>query len=78
MKGYLILFMLFFLTIGHLYGAPQGRKVIKFEAIKIKGEIQKPEAIFFLSRARFTYQTLKLDISFLKKIKEGVYKKGVF
>lgn len=49
-----------------------------FEEIKIEGRIQKPEAMYFLQRARFRYEMLNLEISFIGNIKEAVFKKDAF
>jgi len=53
-------------------------KGLVLEDIDIEGKIQKPEAIYFLSRARFNYKSLNLDISFIKKVKEAVHKDSAF
>ncbi|HNW81379.1 MAG TPA: hypothetical protein PKG52_00655 [bacterium] len=40
---------------------------------KIKGTIQRPEVSHFLSRAKFTYRTLELDVTFTEKVEEALY-----
>ncbi|MFO7736692.1 MAG: hypothetical protein R6W70_10840 [bacterium] len=49
-----------------------------FEEIKIEGRIQKPEAMYFLQRARFRYEMLNLEMSFIGNIKEAIFKKDAF
>ena len=73
-----LIFLLFTVILFSIvYGAPK-RKVIVLKAMEIKGQIQKPEAIYFLSRARFDYKSLDLNISFMKKVKESVFKESAF
>ena len=43
-----------------------------FKAIEIKGTIQKPEAMLFLSRAKFKYKMLDLQIDLKSKVKKAV------
>lgn len=40
---------------------------------KIKGTIQRPEVSHFLSRAKFTYRTLELDVTFTEKVEKALY-----
>ena len=54
------------------------KKGIVLEEIKIEGTIQKPEAMYFLSRARFTYRTLDLNVSFKKKVEKALYTEDAF
>jgi hypothetical protein len=54
------------------------KKGIVLEEIKIEGTIQKPEAMYFLSRARFTYRTLDLSVSFKKKVEKALYTEDAF
>lgn len=58
--------------------AASKRKSIVFKEIEIKGVIQKPEAIYFLSRARFNYKSLDLNMSFVDKVKKAVYIDNAF
>lgn len=51
----------------------QKRKGIVLEEIKIEGTIQKPEVMQFLSRAKFTYRTLELDVTFTEKVEKALY-----
>jgi len=54
------------------------KKGIVLDEIKIEGTIQKPEAMYFLSRARFTYRTLDLNVSFKKKVEKALYTEDAF
>ena len=54
------------------------KKGIVLEEIKIEGTIQKPEAMYFLSRARFTYRTLDLNVSFKEKVEKALYTEDAF
>jgi len=62
------------------FAAPQQQKPRRFvfQEIEIKGKIQKPEAMYFLSRARFTYRTLDLQVSFVPKVQEAVFSEDAF
>lgn len=51
----------------------QKRRGIVLEEIKIEGTIQKPEVMHFLSRAKFTYRTLELDVTFTEKVEKALY-----
>ena len=68
------------LTVAAASAAPQPRrsKSFVFQEIEIKGKIQKPEAMYFLSRARFTYRTLDLQVSFVPKVREAVFSEDAF
>ncbi len=61
----------FLLTSGHLW-AKAGRKVIRLEAIKVEGRIQKPEAFYILQRSNLNFEALKLEESFIPKIVDSV------
>ncbi len=68
------------LTTGVLMAGPQqGRpKTFVFQEIEIKGKIQKPEAMYFLSRAKFVYRTLDLQVDFVPKVREAVFSEDAF
>ncbi len=71
--------LLFVFGTGEVYAAPPAkRKAFVFKEIEIKGKIQKPEAMYFLSRARFNYKMLDLNVSFLPKVEEAVFKESAF
>ncbi len=72
-----------FVLIGAENSVPSGagvkkKKTIVFKEMKVKGTIQKPEAIYILSRARFNYQTFDLNISFVSNIKEVIKDGDIF
>ncbi len=75
-----IVIMLFLLVAVALVAAPQTRrtKSFVFQEIEIKGKIQKPEAMYFLSRAKFVYRTLDLQVNFVPKVKEAVFSEDAF
>lgn len=45
-----------------------GRKVIRLEAIKVEGRIQKPQAFYILQRSNLNFESLDLKQSFVPKI----------
>ena len=61
---------------GYLF-SQRGRGIV-LEEIEIKGKIQKPEAMYFLSRSRFDYRTLDLDISFVEKVEKALHLEDAF
>ena len=58
--------------------AQRRKKPLVLEELKIEGTIQKPEVMTILSRARFTYRTLELDISFVKKVEKAIHTDEAF
>lgn len=48
------------------------RKVIKLEALKVEGRIQKPQAFYILQRSNLSFDGLDLKESFLPKIHQAV------
>ncbi len=50
------------------------RKVIRLEAIKVEGRIQKPQAFYILQRSNLNFEGLELKQSFIPKIVESVKK----
>jgi hypothetical protein len=50
------------------------RKVIRLEAIKVEGRIQKPQAFYILQRSNLNFEGLDLKQSFIPKIIESVEK----
>jgi hypothetical protein len=50
------------------------RKVIRLEAIKVEGRIQKPQAFYILQRSNLNFEGLELKRSFLPKIVKSVEK----
>lgn len=53
--------------------AQKKRQPLVLEELKIEGTIQKPEVMTILSRARFTYRTLELDVSFMEKVEKAIH-----
>lgn len=49
-----------------------GRKVIRLEAIKVEGRIQKPQAFYILQRSNLNFEGLELKQSFVPKIIQSV------
>ena len=56
-------------------GQSGGRKVIRLEAIKVEGRIQKPQAFYILQRSNLNFEGLELKQSFIPKILSSVAKK---
>ena len=52
--------------------AQSRRKVIRLEAIKVEGRIQKPQAFYILQRSNLNFAGLELRQSFLPKIVKSV------
>ena len=50
------------------------RKVIRLEAIKVEGRIQKPQAFYILPRSNLNFEGLELRQSFIRKIVRSVDK----
>lgn len=48
------------------------RKVIRLEAIKVEGRIQKPQAFYILQRSHLNFGGLALQQSFIPKIIKSV------
>lgn len=49
-----------------------GRKVIRLEAIKVEGRIQKPQAFYILQRSNLNFEGLDLKQSFVPKILKSI------
>ncbi|MBC7794658.1 MAG: hypothetical protein H7Z43_13220 [Clostridia bacterium] len=52
----------------------QERKIIRLEAIKVEGRIEKPQAFYILQRSNLNFEGLELKQSFIPKIVESVQK----
>ena len=48
--------------------------MIRLEAIKVEGRIQKPQAFYILQRSNLNFEGLELKQSFIPKIIESVKK----
>lgn len=77
-KKYLLFCILISLLFLPIQSVVAQKKGIVLDEIKIEGTIQKPEAMYFLSRARFTYRTLDLNVSFKKKVEKALYTEDAF
>jgi hypothetical protein len=49
-----------------------GKKVIRLEAIKVEGRIQKPQAFYILQRSNLNFEGLELKQSFIPKIIQSI------
>ncbi|MEK7704192.1 MAG: hypothetical protein AAB426_04480 [Myxococcota bacterium] len=50
----------------------RARKVIRLEAIKVEGRIQKPQAFYILQRSNLNFEGLDLKQSFVPKILKSI------
>lgn len=53
-------------------GPGAGKKVLRLEAVKVEGRIQKPQAFFILQRSAVTFEGAELKQSFVRKIIKSV------
>lgn len=51
------------------------KKVIRLEALKVEGRIQKPQAFYILQRSNLNFQGLELKESFLPKLYRSIEEK---
>ena len=51
------------------------RKVIRLDAIKVEGRIQKPQAFYVLQRSNLNFEGLELKRSFISTIIESIEEK---
>ncbi len=49
-----------------------GRKVIRLEAIKVEGRIQKPQAFYILQRSSLNFEEIDVKRSFLPKVLKSI------
>lgn len=81
MKKIVVVFAVFVCALAFLFPSSveaQRKKTIVIEEIKIEGTIQKPEVMTFLSRARFTYRSLELNVSFINRVEEVILSEDAF
>jgi hypothetical protein len=52
----------------------QGKNVIRLEAIKVEGRIQKPQAFYILQRSTLNFENLELKQSFIPKVLKSIDK----
>ena len=71
-KGNFVMFFIVMLIASLLFSFNVEAKTIVIEEIKIEGTIQKPEVMTFLSRAKFSYRSLDLNVSFLDEVEKAV------
>ena len=71
-KGKFVMLCVFALIASLLFSFNVEAKTIVIEEIQIEGTIQKPEVMTFLSRAKFSYRSLDLDVSFLEEVEKAV------
>jgi len=71
-KGNFVMLFVFTLIASLLFSFNVEAKTIVIEEIQIEGTIQKPEVMTFLSRAKFSYRSLDLDVSFLEEVEKAV------
>jgi hypothetical protein len=55
-----------------LWAAVPPKRVIRLDAMKVEGRIQKPQAFYILQRRNLDFEALKLKRSFLPKILESI------
>ncbi|MBI5511206.1 MAG: hypothetical protein HY903_20795 [Deltaproteobacteria bacterium] len=60
------------LTWAEVVLAQAKRKIIRLEAIKVEGRIQKPQAFYILQRSNLNFEGLELKQSFIPKIVETI------
>ena len=71
-KGKLVMLFICALIASLLFSFNVEAKTIVIEEIQIEGTIQKPEVMTFLSRAKFSYRSLDLNVSFLDEVEKAV------
>ena len=71
-KDKFVMVFVFALIASLLFSFNVEAKTIVIEEIQIEGTIQKPEVMTFLSRAKFSYRSLDLDVSFLEEVEKAV------
>jgi hypothetical protein len=71
-KGNFVMLFICALIASLLFSFNVEAKTIVIEEIQIEGTIQKPEVMTFLSRAKFSYRSLDLDVSFLEEVEKAV------
>ena len=71
-KGKFVMLFVCALIASLLFSFNVEAKTIVIEEIQIEGTIQKPEVMTFLSRAKFSYRSLELDVSFLEEVEKAV------
>jgi len=62
-----VVFLFIFVLFAHARPA-WSKKVIRLEALKVEGRIQKPQAFYILQRSNLNFEALDLKQSFIPKI----------
>jgi len=52
----------------------QGKNVIRLEAIKVEGRIQKPQAFYIIRKSALNFESLELKQSFVPKVLKSIDK----
>ncbi len=71
-KGNFVMLFICALIASLLFSFNVEAKTIVIEEIQIEGTVQKPEVMTFLSRAKFSYRSLDLNVSFLEEVEKAV------
>ena len=71
-KGNFVMLFICALIASLIFSFNVEAKTIVIEEIQIEGTIQKPEVMTFLSRAKFSYRSLDLNVSFLEEVEKAV------
>jgi len=66
------LMVLFLLGLAASAQAQSKKKIIRLEAIKVEGRIQKPQAFYILQRSNLNFEGLELKQSFIPQILKSV------
>jgi hypothetical protein len=74
MRTLLALF-LWLLPVATFAAEKAARKVVRLEAIKVEGRIQKPQAFYILQRSNLNFEGLELKESFIPKILKSIEEK---
>ena len=72
MRATAAFFMLFTASLASAETPAPAHKVIRLEAIKVEGRIQKPQAFYILQRSTLNFEALELHQSFVPKILKSI------
>jgi len=50
------------------FSSKKVERVMKLKDVEVKGEVKKPQAVFFLPRSKFTMEDMIVSESFIEKI----------
>jgi len=51
-----------------LAAEPSNRRVMRLDAVKVEGRIQKPQAFYILQRSNLNFEALQLRETFLPRV----------